>query len=60
MIDSFAIADLLFVTDSLTVADVRFLIEDSQHEKRGRKSKKERERNGFIESNPRVTEGCRK
>jgi hypothetical protein len=40
--------DLLFIIDSLTVADAQFLIEDSQDEKRERRSKKERERNKFI------------
>jgi hypothetical protein len=50
MIDSFAVADLLFIVDSPAVADVRFLIEDSQDEKR-EGLEKERERNEFIESN---------
>jgi hypothetical protein len=51
IIHSFAVADLLFIIDSLTVADMRFLIKDSQDEKRERRSKKERERNEFIQSN---------
>jgi hypothetical protein len=41
--------DLLFIIDPVTVADVRFVVEDSQDEKRDGKSKKERERNEFIE-----------
>jgi hypothetical protein len=45
VIDSITGPDLLVIIDSLTVADVRFLIEDSQDEKRERRSKKERERN---------------
>jgi hypothetical protein len=40
-----AFGDLLFAIDSLTVADVHFLIEDSQDEKRERRSKKEDEGN---------------
>jgi hypothetical protein len=51
VIDSITGRDLLFIIDSLTVADVRLLIEDSQEERRERRSNKERERNEFIESN---------
>jgi hypothetical protein len=51
VIDSIIDPDLLLIIHSLTVADVRFLIEDGQDEKRERRSKKERGRNEFIELN---------
>jgi hypothetical protein len=42
--------DCLFVIGALTVTDACFFVDDSQDEKRERRSKKQRERNEFIES----------
>jgi uncharacterized metal-binding protein len=41
----------LFVIHSFAVADLLFIIKDSEDEKRKRRSKKKRKRNEFIESN---------